>query len=543
MGAAVESWNRNDAIKAQGRIDDGLLDVLRGIQQSFYADTPEGVTVIDKSRSWPNTRTMRTMAAVLGRPPKIIATVRSPAACAASFVRIAKPEDVEDFLQNSQMIHHLRHSYGTLGEGWHAAPENFCIVDYDDLMDNPSAELHRIHDFLGLPPFQYDLDHIDGSTVAEDDKVWKTPGLHDVAPKLARQHQTSPGVEYRQFNWPQFWRPTPADSTPDLLDLQLAASQRGDWEEGTRLVNLLEEQRPECHRAAFNRGWYRLREGELQEGFQLMNRGRNENVFGDGVASQAPIWNGETGAIVLLSLEGGFGDQIWAIRFVTQLVEDHQCKVIVACDPALAPMFSKLYGVSAIIANQGGSYAYHTHWLPSFYAPIPLEMSYETLSGKPYLSKEFNLHPRTFRIGLRWQGNPACEDVLKRIFPPELLFGAVRRAYPEAEFVCLQRDEGAQHKPDWIKDVCLDTWEDTQEAISECDLVISSCTSVAHLAAAMGVDTWIITPIMPYFLWAEPGPWTKWYDSVRLFRQTKPETWLEPFEEIEAELSRYRDQC
>ena len=38
------------------------------------------------------------VAQVLGHQPKIIATVRSVPDCAASFVRIAKPEDLDDFL-------------------------------------------------------------------------------------------------------------------------------------------------------------------------------------------------------------------------------------------------------------------------------------------------------------------------------------------------------------------------------------------------------------------------------------------------------------
>jgi len=90
--------------------------------------------------------------------------------------------------------------------------------------------------------------------------------------------------------------------------------------------------------------------------------------------------------------------------------------------------------------------------------------------------------------------------------------------------------------PDWMSKPSLDSWDDTRDAISRCDLVISSCTAVAHLSAAMGIETWIVVPILPYYLWALPGNTTPHYDSVTLFRQEKYGCWKEPFKKIKTEL-------
>lgn len=84
----------------------------------------------------------------------------------------------------------------------------------------------------------------------------------------------------------------------------------------------------------------------------------------------------------------------------------------------------------------------------------------------------------------------------------------------------------------------MDDWTDTAAEIAKCDLVISSCTSIAHCAAAMGVKTWIITPVMPYYLWAMPGDTSPWYDSVRLFRQEKYSEWDAPFAKLKVELAK-----
>ena len=75
----------------------------------------------------------------------------------------------------------------------------------------------------------------------------------------------------------------------------------------------------------------------------------------------------------------------------------------------------------------------------------------------------------------------------------------------------------------------LDTWEDTAKAVASCELVVTSCTSVAHLAGAMGVPTWIVVPYVSYYLWTYPGAVTPYYDSMTLYRQTKVDSWEEPF--------------
>jgi hypothetical protein len=59
---------------------------------------------------------------------------------------------------------------------------------------------------------------------------------------------------------------------------------------------------------------------------------------------------------------------------------------------------------------------------------------------------------------------------------------------------------------------------------------------VSHIAAAMGIETWVITPIMPYFLYSLDGDKTPYYDSMRLFRQEVFGDWSAPFDQIKARL-------
>ena len=80
----------------------------------------------------------------------------------------------------------------------------------------------------------------------------------------------------------------------------------------------------------------------------------------------------------------------------------------------------------------------------------------------------------------------------------------------------------------------------TAKAIASCKFIVTSCTGIAHLSGAMGVSTMIIIPFVPYYLWTLPGTTTPYYNSVTLLRQTDPDDWLAPFEQL-AEMVTVRD--
>ena len=101
------------------------------------------------------------------------------------------------------------------------------------------------------------------------------------------------------------------------------------------------------------------------------------------------------------------------------------------------------------------------------------------------------------------------------------------------ELFSLQRDEGLiDDLPFTDLQDDLKTWDETASIIQSLDLVITSCTSIAHMAGALGKETWVIVPIMPYYTWAKPGNTSVWYDSVRIFRQTEYSNWDSPLKEV-----------
>jgi hypothetical protein len=538
-----------DAMSVQAQPDKEAAEkeiqkILRNICETKYEHIDKPV-ILDKARGWASDVNIRTMAMVLGHKPKIVATVRNIPDCAASFVRVAKPEDENEFCRDSELINHLKESYQTLETGYSFAPECILCVDYDELIADPIAQLRRVEEFLELEPFDgYDVTKIDGTSLKElDEEVWQVKGLHDIKPELKRYSNSADtkqllGRSYDQFLQPRFWLGEKVSSRPiHKLDMQLAAGLMGNFEEGWKLAQEIEREEPWNNRAAFNRGWYRMWNGNLLAGSQDMFRGRIEKVYGNEPPKvPTPMWDGESKGVILLNLEGGFGDQIHGAGFIRYIV-DKGCQVIVACSGQLATLFRDIPGVLAVVQHEAMFGVVHDFWVPSMSAVLPLKLEYKDVRGGAYISKPDVPKGKKKRIGLRWQGNPQFEHEQHRLFPPQRFFDAVGGS--DAEYVSLQRDEGAESRPYWVKEVPLNYWEETRAAIASCDLVITSCTSVAHLSAAMGVPTWIIVPVLPYYLWAKPGCSTEWYDSVKLFRQQVHGDWDHPMKQVAEQLKEF----
>lgn len=334
-----------------------------------------------------------------------------------------------------------------------------------------------------------------------------------------------------------------------LQDLQLLYALQGKIKESKEISDRMEKIFPNDDRVLYNKGWHRMLEGDLLEGFTLMNRGRNVELWGNApIQTTKPIWDGEvdlTNKHVLFNCEAGFGDEIIFVRFVKEIA-NMGAKIIVVCSSELASLFSRIPEISAIVQKETLSGVYHDYWVPSMLAPVLLKTQFEDLSGKPYLTadhryvKKFEkyINSDKLKVGIRWLGQSG-DDYINRIFPEQQMFDAVLQDH--VQIYSLQKDHSEDELPKDIIDLepILDTFEDTVGAISHLDLVVSSCTSIPHIAAALGVPTWVVIPAMPYYIWTWRCPeseTTPWWDSVRLFRQRKYGNWDEPFQEIKKAL-------
>ena len=95
------------------------------------------------------------------------------------------------------------------------------------------------------------------------------------------------------------------------------------------------------------------------------------------------------------------------------------------------------------------------------------------------------------------------------------------------------------------QDQINDTWDflETAAIIANCDLVITSDTSVAHLAGGMGKTTWLLLKNVPEWRWGLKGDTTFWYPSMRLFRQKERGNWNKVMEQVAGAVHEYFGSC
>jgi hypothetical protein len=314
------------------------------------------------------------------------------------------------------------------------------------------------------------------------------------------------------------------------LDLALQASINGHPDISEDILRSYPEQ--DDARVIFNLGWHEMRHGNLKKGLQMMDAGRFINCFGL-PRLEGEIWRDQdlTNKTMLFRCENGLGDQIMNFRFAKDF-QDKGARVVISCHPALMALFSR-HGFICI-DNGATPYIHYDYWVPSMSAAHILGYDTDTFPSQPYLTaepKKLYGKPNTLKVGIRWAGNPEFEHEQHRRFDPSPLIDL--HELNGVTLYSLQRDDNLIDGLPFadLRDQ-MKTFDDTASIIQGLDLVITSCTSIAHLSAALGKETWVIVPILPYYAWAVPSEKSVWYDSVRLFRQTEYGNWDEPLNNV-----------
>jgi hypothetical protein len=148
-----------------------------------------------------------------------------------------------------------------------------------------------------------------------------------------------------------------------------------------------------------------------------------------------------------------------------------------------------------------------------------------------------------FRIGISWRGRPTTRH---RDIPLECF--RFLTELPGVNVVSLQKGEARAElsavggSSISIVDLGDDfdtvhgAFMDTAAIMKNLNLVITSDTSIPHLAGALGIPVWLALPCVPDWRWLLDRTDSPWYPTMRLFRQESPGDWSPVFQEIQTAL-------
>ena len=266
---------------------------------------------------------------------------------------------------------------------------------------------------------------------------------------------------------------------------------------------------------------------------------------------QAP-WRGEplTGKTILLHAEQGLGDTLQGIRYARH-IQKLGAKVVCEVQKPLVPLLSRTPGIDVLLAEGAD--------LPGHDYQIPL-LSIPRILGIPEGEPPYIVVPAELRsywkdrlqeiagckIGIAWQGDSTfAYDWLRSI--PLAEFAPLAQL-PGHSLISLQKHAGVDQiaanranvpvldlGPDI--DTASGPFMDTAAIMQQVDLVITSDTSIAHLAGGLGVPVWLATSYAPDWRWMMNREDCLWYPTMRLFRQSQIRRWDDVFAHMARELS------
>lgn len=304
---------------------------------------------------------------------------------------------------------------------------------------------------------------------------------------------------------------------------------------------------PHYTQAKMREGMVHLLLGDWEKGWPLYEA-RLEALEGTSLAgSSRPVWDGAEplkNRVLLLRSEQGLGDTIHFLRYAPVLAAQG-ARVIAEIPGPLLRLLEQypIQGIHGLVVK-GTALPEHDFQCPilSLGDRLRLRPTPEDCLPAPYLQRRAPPQPQKnsgtkFNVGVCWAGNPSHFNDANRSIPLALL----SRLFDceEVDFVVLQKMQSEQERElltfyPHVQNPAPDFADmaDTAACLEKLDWVITVDTSVAHLAGALGVPTWLLLPHIPDWRWGLNGETCLWYERTRLFRQTTRNSWPAVVEKI-----------
>jgi tetratricopeptide (TPR) repeat protein len=347
---------------------------------------------------------------------------------------------------------------------------------------------------------------------------------------------------------------------PDLRvalgNLGVAYQDKGSFEQAIACYQRTLELNPDHADARVNQSTLLLLLGDLERGWSEYEWRWKRKELNDRQFPQRR-WDGSPlgSRTILLHAEQGFGDTFQFIRYAALVKQQNPtATVIVECQRQLVQLLARCPGIDYLIASGDKLPPFDVH-SPLLSLPRIFQTALNTIPANvPYLFANDALveywhnclnRYEGLRIGVNWHGREGRKTAWHRDLP----FGEIASLaeIPRVRLISLQKGAGQRELAvspgrwpiaDFGDD--LDTshgaFMDTAAIMMNLDLVITSDTSIAHLAGALGVPVWVALPFVPDWRWLLDRSDSPWYPTMRLFRQKHADDWQEVFDNITAAL-------
>lgn len=241
--------------------------------------------------------------------------------------------------------------------------------------------------------------------------------------------------------------------------------------------------------------------------------------------------------------EQGIGDEILFSR-LTELARARVSRVVLECAPRLVPLFARSFeylDVRAVDSNAERADAQIVS------GSLGAALKLNGLSGAPYLKAD-TARAAAIReryaaraagrpiIGIAWVSNNAkfghhkTSDLSEwgALLSRDALFVNLQYGDVASDIAAAEKRFGCTILSDPEVDQMVDL-DAFAAQIAAMDRIVSVSNTTVHMAGALGAPCIVLTPPGQGLLWywGAEGERTPWYDSVRVVRRTRKESWAD----------------
>jgi tetratricopeptide (TPR) repeat protein/ADP-heptose:LPS heptosyltransferase len=262
-------------------------------------------------------------------------------------------------------------------------------------------------------------------------------------------------------------------------------------------------------------------------------------------------WSGQSliGKSILIWSEQGMGDIMQMCRYAQFLKQQGAIQVSWFCKPVLKTLLQRVAGIDQVWTfTEQAQIPPHDYWSLALSLPLHCQtLSFKQIpTAMPYLYADplhIEIVKRSLavikgaKIGVCWKGNPKFPGDKHRS-PGLAVFQPIFKVLG-AQFFTLQPDTreeflavAAPVGVDIGHEIGSDSFDEAAAIIMNMDLIISSDTSIAHLAAGLGKPTWLVLPFVADWRWLTEHGDSPWYPTMRLFRQSERGHWSAVIDQV-----------
>ena len=323
----------------------------------------------------------------------------------------------------------------------------------------------------------------------------------------------------------------------------MALKYLGKYDDAKLLMEYIVNKGDKSIQSETTLGMLYLQEKNFEKGMELYIRRSEDTKFSQSFTEK--VWNKDISLNdknVLLYSDCGLGDTIMFARYIPKLQKIAK-RVILQTDKELVSILKYNYRDVEVISK--------TETLPDYDVVIPimniayaLNLDFDNIPFQDcYLNAEkkdcdvFNTN--AFKIGLFYQGN-------KKVFKNRSIqYEKLSKLFDlkKTKFYSFQIDS-ADEEDDRVVNLkkYINNYSDTASLLKNLDLLITIDSSIAHMAGALGIKTFLLLPNTAEWRWFNDTETTPWYKSIRIYKQPAPMDWDSVIEKIKEELISYENK-